>query len=140
MSEKKNEKAAEKLHATVLNNTLAIRTIKPSPDEELVVLKPGANVVSPEVAALIKAHPMIKIEIEKGNIEIMGEHQPGGEMELLKDLKPKEAMDVVGKTTDVALLQGWLAKEKRKEVKAGIEAQLAELGKPTEYRKETNAE
>ncbi len=138
MSEKKKE--AEKLHATILNNTLAIRTIKPSPEEELVVLKPGANVVSPEVAALIKGHPIIKIEIEKGNIEIMGEHQPGGEAELLKDLKPKEAIDIVGKTTDAALLQGWFSKDKRKEVKAAIEAQLAELGKPTEFRKESSAE
>ena len=138
MSEKKKE-GEKALHATILNNTLAIRTIKPGPEHDLVVLKPGANVVSPEVAGLIKAHPSIKIELEKGNMEIVGEHEAGGEVKILKDLKPKEAIDIVKKTTDVALLEGWKVEEKRKAVADAIDEQLAELSKPTEFRKPANA-
>ena len=139
MSEKKKE-GEKALHATITNNTLAIRTIKPGPEHDLVVLKPGANVVTPEIAALIKGHPTIKIEIEKGNMEILGEHEAGGEAKVLKELKPKEAMDVVKKTTDGDLLNAWLGEEKREAVKKAIQEQLEELGKPTEFRKPANAQ
>ncbi len=137
MSEKKE---AKQLHATVINHTLAIKTFKPNPDLELVVLRPGANVVSPEVAAIIKAHPILKLEIEAGGLEIVAEHEVGGEKVVLSKMKPKEAIEVAGKTIDKALLSTWLAEEKRQAVKEAIQKQLEELGSPIEYRKTSSAE
>lgn len=125
----------EQKHATVINNTLAIKSFKPKQDEDLVVLKPGANVVTPEVAAIIKNHPVMKIEIENGNLEIVAEHEQGGEKVVLSKLKPKEAIDLAGKTTDKALIKAWLAEEKRDAVKKALQEQLEQLEAPTEYRK-----
>ncbi len=122
-------------HATVINHTLAIKTFKPKPDSELVTLKPGANVVTPEVAAIIKSHPILKIEIEAGGLEIIAEHDEGGEKVVLSKLKPKEAIEVASKTVDKELLKSWLAEEKRAPVKEALQKQLDELEAPTEYRK-----
>lgn len=129
MSEKKPQ------HATVINNTLAIKVFKPKPDLEQVILKPGANVVTPEVAAIIKSHPVLKLEIESGGLEIVAEHEEGGEKVVLSKLKPKEAIEIAGKTVDKKLLQVWLAEEKRAPVKEALQKQLDDLGAPTEYRK-----
>lgn len=137
MSEKKEVKQQ---HATIMNHTLAIKTFKPKPDDELVTLKPGANVVTPEIAAIIKSHPVLKLEIESGGLEILQEHEEGGEKVVLSKLKPKEAIEVASKTVDKKLLNTWIAEEKRAPVKEALQKQIEELDAPTEYRKNSSAE
>lgn len=107
-----------------------------------IVLKPGLNEVDASLWKKHKDHPVIKLKLEEGLIEVVGEEEKPEEKpsKVLTSLKPNEAMSAIKDTVDEKILEDWLSKEKRPNVKKAIQKQLDELRKPVEYREKKNSE
>ena len=96
---------------------------------EFVTLIPGVNELDDAHWEALKAHPMIKIKIAEGHLELL----KGGSFEDLDKLSSEEAVALVKKTVAKDKLQSVLGKEKRKDVVKALKVQIAELEK-VEFR------
>jgi Mg/Co/Ni transporter MgtE len=100
-----------------------------------VKLIPGVNPhISVDAWNEAKKHPIVKMMIEDGSIEVVGEESDKTDVvqELLK-MKPAQAVELVKSTVLVDVLEKMKAAEKRKPVLAAIDEQLKELS-TIEYR------
>lgn len=104
-------------------------------------LLPGANKISLEDAKKVMSHPVVKAQIENGELEFL---MPEGDapetgatpVEALVKLKAKEALETVANTADAVILQEWFEKESRVTVKDAISKQLEALSAPADHREE----
>ena len=109
-----------------------------------VTLLPGANQVKAAWWAEQKKHKSILRRLEAGMLEEAGSEEeskgltPEQETELdfglLGTLTIPGAKSMVQNTTNPKLLEGWMAREKRNQVKGAIKKQLADLTAPVETR------
>lgn len=100
-----------------------------------VKLIPGVNPhVSVEAWNKCKDHPIVKLMIDDGSIEVVGDVNDKTDVvqEMLK-MKPAQAVELVKSTILVDVLEQMKSAEKRKTVLAAIDEQLKELGN-IEYR------
>lgn len=96
---------------------------------EFVTLIPGVNELDDAHWDALKNHPMIKMKMSEGHIELL----KGGSFEDIDKLTSEEAVVLVKKTVAKDKLQSVLGKEKRKDVVKALKAQIAELEK-VEFR------
>lgn len=111
-----------------------------------MTLKPGPNTVDLQVWKKRRTHPIIAKMLEDGliveeqeieDVEKIGANphaQKEAELEHLKTLKIPQAKALVEETTSVELLNGWLAREDRNQVKGAITKQIEKLTAPAEKR------
>ncbi|KZE64973.1 hypothetical protein AWM68_20900 [Fictibacillus phosphorivorans] len=86
-----------------------------------VMLIPGANKISEAEWKDFSSHPIMKKVVDDGDVVAHEEEKD------FKDLKAKEAIELVKDTHDVALLNEWQEGESRTTVLEAIDAQLAVL-------------
>lgn len=77
-----------------------------------------------------KSHPIVKIMIDEGHIEIVDDSETDGVKQVvnvLADLSPAKAIEFVKETVVIETLEAMLKKEKRKAVVKAIHEQLDDL-------------
>jgi hypothetical protein len=90
----------------------------------------------------VKSHPIVKIYLDEGMIEVIEDSEKSGDKvaaKLLADMAPAKAIELVQQTVLVPTLEEMLKTEKRKPVVAAIKKQIKEL-ETIVYRDETKAE
>lgn len=94
---------------------------------------PGVQTISKETWETISAHPHIKEYIDEGHIELLNEEVKDGKKKIitddsiLKGMTEPKANALIKETTDLQLLEEWLAKETRAKVKMTLEKQIVTL-------------
>ncbi len=93
-----------------------------------VKLLPGvnANIAAKDWDACVD-HPIVKILIDEGKIEVLASKDDTDAVDLLKGHTPAKAIELVKATVDKAVLEKMLAAETRKAVKDVIQKQLKDL-------------
>lgn len=100
---------------------------------EHLTLSPGANDLTPEQWALAqKTSKHVAVLLSEGVLSVERVTAgPAKNTDLpaasLKELAPKDAATLVGRTTDADLLQRWLKTEERKDVQRALNKQLDSL-------------
>lgn len=99
-----------------------------------VLIIPGINDLSAEFVAEMQDDSIIAGKFDSGELEIVeipGVKGKKGEelsaVDRMLKATDKNAVVLVGSTIDVALLEDWLAREKRVPVKKALRAQLAKI-------------
>lgn len=98
-----------------------------------VILKPGKNSVSDEVAARIEAHPSFAKYKDQEALAISDppvEPSPSDSTtapENLSHLNTDEAGSLIDKTENIELLQKWLKAETRKTTRGDLDRRIKEL-------------
>jgi len=95
-----------------------------------VVLMPGLNKIDEKIRNKDSFKKSIKLYLEHSYIEeVSYDAEEGSKGESLKDLKAKDAIEVVKGTFDVEKLADWLDVESREGVKKAIKKQQADIDK-----------
>jgi hypothetical protein len=92
-----------------------------------LTLLPGINEVDEATWKKCADHPLAKIHLEEGNIELVDVRRKSGSKKDAPGLTGFEARDakkIVKQTFDKALLAKWADKESRKEVVTALEKQV----------------
>lgn len=98
---------------------------------------PGVNEVDPKKWAEVEKHPLVKVRLEEGILQVLSEGGKGKPADVsLASFKEKEAVKLVKETVSKPLLEKWLADEKRGSVKDAIKAQLDEIAPPPVVKKD----
>lgn len=119
--------------------------------EGKITLKPGNNTVETALWAELRKNPIVKKKMEADELVEMSdfdeemakvangeEGAPSSSAEhdenFLLEQKVPAARMIVEQTTDLELLEKWLAKENRNQVKSVLNKQIAVLKEPNEKR------
>lgn len=98
---------------------------------------PGVNEVDPKKWAEVEKHPLVKVRLEEGILQVLSEGGKGKSAEVsLASFKDKEAVKLVKETVSKPLLEKWLAEEKRSAVKQALQEQLEEIAPPPVVKKD----
>lgn len=130
------------MNVLIKYNAVNILSFGASPETGVAaaVLKPGLNEIEAEVWAKNKSHPVLKVLVEEGKIEVLSEEPKEKQVVVLTKMKPTEALATIKETIDLPLLEGWLKSEKRVNVLKALREQIAELQAPPVYRDKTAQE
>lgn len=100
-------------------------------------LLPGLNLnVDEKEWSKWENHPVIKIELESGDIEVMHRENKSS----ISSMKPKQALEHIETVTDVAVLEHYRTETSNKRILEKIDTQIAEIKAPVERRSDKKEE
>lgn len=98
---------------------------------------PGVNEVDAKKWAEVEKHPLVKVRLEEGILQVLSEGGKGKAADIsLANFKEKEAVKLVKETVSKPLLEKWLDDEKRSAVKQALQEQLDEIAPPPVVKKD----